>query len=273
MYSRTCSELTRAASILEPKTEQMNRENEMDECAISVVIPAHNEEKYIAKCLQSVIRAAEQVKPDAVELIVVANRCTDKTAEIAAEFGARILTNDEKCISAIRNTGIRAAHGEIIVTLDADSVMSEESLLEIRQMLGSGKYIGGGTRIKFERMSVGIFFSAVYVAINLLPVILKNKAALSGGMFWFHRRDFDAIGGFDESLVSLEDMDFAVRLNRLANERGMKYGTLKRSYIVTSSRKFDDFGDWYLIRNSKLTKRIFTGRDRQASDQFYYDVR
>ena len=245
----------------------------MNEYKFSIVIPAHNEERFIGACLESVVRAAEQVKPDAVEIIVVANRCTDRTAEIAQEFGARVLMNDEKCISAIRNTGIRAANGGIIVTLDADSVMSEQSLREIRRMLESGAYIGGGTRIKFERMSLGIFCSALYVAANLVPVMLRNKAALSGGMFWFRRRDFDEIGGFDESLVSLEDMDFAIRLNRLAVARGMKYGTLKHSHIVTSSRKFDRFGDWYLIRNRKLTKRIFTGRDRQAADEFYYDVR
>lgn len=245
----------------------------MDECTFSVVIPAHNEEHYIGNCLQSVLRAAELAKSDTAEIIVVANRCTDRTAEIAAEYGARILVNDEKCISAIRNTGIRASNGGIIVTLDADSVMSEQSLLEIRQMLESGTFIGGGTRIRFERMSFGIFCSALYIAANLVPVMLRNKAALSGGMFWFRRRDFDEIGGFDERLVSMEDMDFAVRLNRLAVARGMKYGTLKHSHIVTSSRKFDRFGDWYLIRNRKLTRRIFTGMDRQAADEFYYDVR
>lgn len=81
------------------------------------------------------------------------------------------------------------------------------------------------------------------------------------------------MGGFDESLVSLEDLDFAARLNQLGKSRGQRYGTLKKSYIVTSSRKFDEFGDWYLIKNRRLTKRIFTGRDRDAADSFYYDVR
>ena len=245
----------------------------MQESKITVVIPAHNEEKFIGKCLESVVRASGHVKPGAVEIIVVVNRCTDKTAEIARQYGAKVLANDERCLSAIRNTGIRAANGEIIVTIDADSVMSEHSLCEAGEMLESGKFIGGGARIKFERMSFGIFCSAAYVAANIIPVMLKNKAALSGGMFWFRKQDFDTIGGFDESLVSLEDLDFAARLNKLGIGRGLKFGTLKHSYIVTSSRKFDEFGDWYLIRNRRLTKRIFTGRDRQAADAFYYDVR
>ena len=118
----------------------------MNDCKFSIVIPAHNEERFIGACLESVVCAAEQMKPDAVEIIVVANRCTDKTIELAEQLGACVLTNDEKCISAIRNTGVRAAHGEIIVTLDADSVMTENALPEVRRMLESGKFIGGGTR-------------------------------------------------------------------------------------------------------------------------------
>ena len=245
----------------------------MKEYTFSVIIPAHNEEKYIGKCLEAIQKATKKVKPEQVQTIVVANRCTDSTAAIAEKYGAEVIVNDDKCISSIRNSGARAAKGRIIVTIDADSVMSENSLKEIKEMLESGKYVGGGTRAKFERMSVGIFFSAAYVAANLAPAMIKNKAALSGGMFWCYKKDFDDIGGFEESLVSLEDLDFAARLNQLGKSRGQRYGTLKKSYIVTSSRKFDEFGDWYLIKNRSLTKRIFTGRDRDAADSFYYDVR
>ena len=244
----------------------------MSKYTFTVVIPAHNEESYIGKCLRSVRSAAKYVS-GRVEIIVVANRCTDKTAEIARHYGAKVLVNDDKCIAAIRNTGVKAASGEIVVTIDADSLMTKYSLAEIKYMLRSGLYVGGGANPMFDRMSLGIAVSSLYVGINLLPVMIKNGGYLSGAMFWFYKRDFDAIGGFDEGLVSLEDMDFAKRLKKLGTSRGQKYGTLKRSYVLTSSRKFDEFGDWYLIKNRKLTKRIFTGKDRSAADQFYYDVR
>ena len=247
--------------------------NAMEEYTFSVVIPAHNEEKYISRCIAGIKRAAHYAAPYKAEIIVVANRCSDRTEEIAKHYGAKVIVNNEKCISAIRNTGIRAASGKIIVTIDADSVMSKYSLCEIREKLGSGKYTGGGSPMKFDRMSIGILCSSVYVAANIIPIMIKNKTALSGGMFWFYKDDFDIIGGFDETLVSLEDMDFAVRMNRLAVSRGQKTGSLRHSYITTSSRKFDEFGDWYLIKNCKITKRIFTGRDREAADKFYYDVR
>ena len=239
----------------------------------SVVIPAHNEEKYIGRCIRTVISASKYVKPERVEIIVVANRCTDRTCAIAKHYGAKVLVNDDKCIAAIRNTGVKAAKGKIVVTIDADSLMTKYSLVEIRERLESGKYIGGGTNPRFERMSPGIAVSTMYVLLKLLPVMIKNGGFLSGAMFWFYKHDFEAVNGFDESLVSLEDMDFAVRLKKLGRQKGKKYGTLKRSYITTSSRKFDEFGDWYLIKNRKLTKRIFSGKDRQAADSFYYDVR
>ena len=245
----------------------------MDRTLFSVVIPAHNEEKYIGRCLRAVISASEYVRPDTVEIIVVANRCTDRTAAIAKHYGARVLVNHEKCIASIRNTGVRAAGGEIVVTVDADSMMTKYALAEIREKLESGKYIGGGTMPKFDRMSLGIAASSLYVAINLLPVMIKNGGFVSGAMFWFYKRDFEAVNGFDDSLISLEDMDFAVRLKKYGKKKGKKYGTLKHSYVLTSSRKFDQFGVWYLIRNRKLTKRIFTGKDRQAADSFYYDIR
>ena len=155
----------------------------MNQYTFSVVIPAHNEEKYIGKCLRS-IKSASKYVSGGVEMIVVANRCTDRTAVIAKHYGARVLTNDDKCISAIRNTGIRAAKGRIIVTIDADSMMTKYSLAEIKTMLESGNYIGGGTNPKFDRMSVGIAFSAAYVAFNLLPIMMKNGGYLSGAMFW-----------------------------------------------------------------------------------------
>lgn len=243
------------------------------EATFSVIIPAHNEEKYIGTCLESIKEAAKVVSPCTVQIIVVANRCTDRTAEIAEKYSADVCINDDKCISSIRNAGAKLATGSIIITIDADSSMTPGSLAEIKQMLESGKYIGGGTRAKFNRMSLGIMVSSAYIATKLIPIMKKHKAALMGGMFWCYRRDFEQVGGFDESLVSLEDMDFAIRLKTLGDSRSMKYGTLKKSFIITSSRKFDEFGDWYLVRNRQLTNAIFTGKDREAADKFYYDVR
>jgi len=55
-------------------------------------------------------------------VIVILNRCTDRTGEIACEWGARTVQEDEPNLSKIRNAGAEVAKGRILVTCDADSV-------------------------------------------------------------------------------------------------------------------------------------------------------
>lgn len=232
----------------------------------SVIIPAHNEEKFIDGCLQS-IQVAATKSGDTIETVVVLNRCTDRTEEIAIRYGARVVREDEKNIAKIRNAGAKAASGDVIVTLDSDSRMHSDTFLEIKNFLNSEKFIGGGARIKPERWSIGIFMSLLSIA----PYVVVG--GVSAGLFWCCRKDFDTLGGFDESLLSLEDMDFGQRLKELGKKRGLSYGTLKKSPITTSCRKFDKFGDWYLFLNPRLVRQIFKGTNRQATDHFYYEIK
>ncbi|MGE3758080.1 MAG: glycosyltransferase family 2 protein [Pseudobdellovibrionaceae bacterium] len=231
----------------------------------SVVTPAHNEEKFIGACLQS-IQAAAKTSGHQVEMIVVLNRCSDQTETIARHHGAVIVKEDEKNIARVRNTGAKVATGDVIVTLDADSRMDANTFIELERLLKSGKFVGGGARVKPERWSIGIFMSLLSIA----PYVIAK--GVSVGMFWCYRKDFEAIHGFDESMVSLEDADFGQRLKKLGATRGLSYGTARRVPIVTSCRKFDKFGDWYLFLNPRLVHRIFKGTDRMAADSFYYDV-
>jgi hypothetical protein len=64
-----------------------------------------------------------------------------------------------------------------------------------------------------------------------------------------------------------------LRLKAWGEARGQRFGTVYRGGIITSCRKFDIFGDWYLVKNPQLVDRIFQGRDRAAADHFYYDVK
>lgn len=233
---------------------------------LSVIVPAHNEERFIVPCLQS-IRAAEQRLAAPVEVIVVLNRCTDRTAELASAHGATLVVEDAKNLARIRNAGIRASHGDIIVTLDADSRMSDNMLLEITRLLATGRYAGGGTSIKLERWSLGIFMSGL----TFVPRLMLARCW--AGLFWLPRATFEAVGGFNEALVSAEDVDLARRVRRWGVARGLRYGLILRAHIVTSCRKSDEFGDWYLVRNRKLVARILTGRDQAAADHYYYDRR
>lgn len=233
--------------------------------ALSVAIPAHNEEKFIARCIESIARSA-RLAGQPVEVVVALNRCTDRTREIAEALGARCVIEDSRCIAAVRNAAVRASSAAAVATLDADSWMAPHTVAAILARVGDARYIGGGTVVWPERISLGIVFSLLVVA----PYVIRR--GVSAGMFWFTRESFEAIGGFDESLVSAEDLDFALRLKAWGVACGRRYGTIRRHGIATSCRKFDTFGDWYLFLNPGLVKAIFTGRNRRAADHFYYDV-
>ena len=120
--------------------------------SISVIIPAHNEEKYIARCIES-IKKSQKDFGGPVEIIVVCNRCNDKTPTIAKQLGARVLYNNERCIASVRNTGVFSAKNDVVVTIDADNQMTEGTLKEISDLIETGKYVGGGSPLRFERYS------------------------------------------------------------------------------------------------------------------------
>lgn len=236
---------------------------------ISIVIPARNEERYLPACLESIRRAAQNY-PGTVEIIVVLNRCTDRTEQIALQHGARLVREDARNLSKIRNAGARAATQEILVTIDADSVMTPGTLLAIDRTLSAGKTVGGGVLIFPERISLGILVSALVLATALARELLIDR--ISGGLFWCYRDDFEAIGGFDESLITLEDVDFAQRLKSHGKKTGRKFRVLRGGRIVTSCRKFDKFGDWAMLTQPRLMWRLLKGNHQAAADEFFYKI-
>ena len=68
-------------------------------------------------------------------------------------------------------------------------------------------------------------------------------------------------------------VDFAQRLKKHGRKSGRSWGTLIKTPLITSCRKFDQFGDWYLFRNPGFVRKVFRGDDRTAADRFWYDVR
>ena len=237
---------------------------------ISVIIPAHNEEKYIGRCIRSIQRAGKNFKGN-IEIIVSCNRCTDRTAEIAITKGATVVYNDYRCIAKVRNDGIEAARGEIIVTIDADNRMTKGTLSEIYRLMRSGKYIGGGAPIRFERYSFPLWCN------DLLCRVSFGMTGLYSGIFWAKKETFDAIGGFVDQ-KAMEDVATAKLLKKYGKAKGLEYTTLRRNFLINSTRKYDDLGDWLyfklMIKNAGvLLKAAFgdhAGMD-QLLDEMFYD--
>jgi len=94
----------------------------------SIVIPCYNEEKYIAKTLKSIHK---QDFTGAYEVIVVDNNCTDKTAEIAKKYGAKVIKEHRPGVCWARQAGTKVAKGEIIISTDADTTFDKNWLANI----------------------------------------------------------------------------------------------------------------------------------------------
>lgn len=192
---------------------------------LSVVVPAFNEEKLLGETLAA-LRAAMVVFPSA-ELIVCDNNSTDGTAQIARAAGATVVFEPVNQISRARNAGARAASGEWLLFVDADSTPSRELLLELEDAMARPGVVGGGATVAFDEMP---FDGRLAVAgWN----VVSRLARWAAGSFFFVRADaFHAVGGFNETLYASEEIDLSRKLKKLG-----RLVILHRHPLRTSARK------------------------------------
>lgn len=106
---------------------------------ISAVIVAHNEEKHLRDCLKSL---------DFVdEIVVVLDKCTDKSKEIALEFTTNIVEGKWNIEGARRNVGLERASGDWILEIDADERISPKLATEIKDVAKNSKPCGYDIKI------------------------------------------------------------------------------------------------------------------------------
>ena len=242
----------------------------MEKIHVSVVIPAHNEQNYVGRCIDSIKQAAEHFGGN-VEMIVVCNRCTDRTAEIAEKLGARVIFNEDRCIAKVRNTGINAARGKMVMTIDCDNRMTVGTIREAWQMLKSGRYIGGGAPIRFERYSLALWLN------DLMCRVAFGLTGLYCGIFWAERSTFEAIGGFVDKRA-FEDAETAKKLRKFGKSHGKRYGVLRKNHLINSTRKYDEMGDWMyfklMVQNSGAMLKAALGDSSEYDkliDKLFYD--
>jgi glycosyltransferase involved in cell wall biosynthesis len=208
---------------------------------ISLIIPAHNEEEYLP-CLLGSIEIARRrfsFSPDSIEVIVVDNQSTDDTAAIAIRQGCRVVEEKKRIIAAVRNAGARVAQGEIIAFTDADNILHPDTFNEIEKAMASPKVVGGSTGVRLDRMSPGI---ACAFAI-IVPMVWVT--GMDTGVVFCRNRDFQYLGGYNEAHLFGEDVDFLWRLIKFGRSRGQRLIRIRKCKAITSTRKFDQFGEWH----------------------------
>jgi glycosyltransferase involved in cell wall biosynthesis len=197
---------------------------------LSIVIPAYNEARLIGGTLQA-MRASAEATGEPFEIVVVDDASTDGTAVIAEAHGARVVPVACRQIAAVRNAGARAARGEWLVFVDADTVAPAETLGEALQALRGGAAGGGARDVRFDGVLPWYARAAVAGMLGMF-----RATNMTFGCFMFaSRQAFDAAGGFDETLFAAEEVAFS----RAMRQQGRF--VLVGPAVLTSGRKFRTF--------------------------------
>lgn len=194
---------------------------------VSVVIPTWNEEQWLPRLLES-LRAGTPVH----EIIVADNDSTDRTREVAREFGCVVVPGGRP--GPARNRGAAAASGEILVFIDADVVVGPGIVDTVVETLSQPGVVA--QHFKLRPIAASPFVRLCYQVMSAYFTVLASLGQSQGiGPFIAVEAEaFHRIGGFQEDIDAGEDADFFRRLNKVGK---IRYD--RRRTVLTSARRFD----------------------------------
>lgn len=183
---------------------------------ISAIVPAHNEEAVIDKTIRSLLSA----EWDDLEIIVVDDGSHDRTAELAGAYaadGVRLIRQAQSGKATALNTGIAAAEGDVVVVIDADTMLDPGFFREVAPHFADPEVVAvaGNVKVGNRRTLLGLTQALEYVvALNLdrrAQDSLNCISVVPGAAGAFRRETVLAAGGYPtETLV--EDADLTVAL-------------------------------------------------------------
>jgi len=201
---------------------------------ISLVIPAHNEEKYI----ESAIKNSDGKFH---EIIVVDNASTDKTKQIAETFsGVRVVSEPSKGLTKARQKGLMEAKGDLVAYVDADTLMPKKWTEKVlKEFQKNTKIVCVSGPYKYYDVS---FHKKIFIWLfwNLLahPSYFFTGYMVTGGNFVAKKEALHKINGFDTTIEFYgEDTDIAKRLHKIG-----KIYFANKLYMPTSGRRFKGEG-------------------------------
>lgn len=191
---------------------------------LTVICPIYNEEKYIARCIESIMQ--QDYPKDDLEVLFVDGMSTDHTREIIANYlpqcpYLKVLDNPDRIVPPAMNIGIRAAKGDVIIRLDAHAIFPANYFSELVRYLFELKAenVGGVCRTLPVRNDdvcnsiAAVLSSSFGMGNSYFRVGAKEIMEVDTVPFGcFHRSIFDRIGYFDEELIRNQDDEFNGRI-------------------------------------------------------------
>jgi len=226
---------------------------------LSIIIPTYNEEEYLPFLLRSI---SAQTFRD-FEVIVADNHSTDKTREIGAAAGARVV--DGGMPAGGRNRGAEAAKGDILLFFDADVVLPDPWFLQMTVGEFEKRRLGVAS-CRVQPLSKKPVDKVFNVAFNYFMWVTQATTPHAPGFCIFARKSVhEAIKGFDEEIKFAEDHDYVNRASKVA-----KFGILKTYKIPVSVRRFERDGRLNVAMKYLLSEVYLRTKGNIKSDIFNY---
>ena len=188
---------------------------------VSVIVPVRDKATYVRECVGSVANAVE-TESDA-ELIIVDNGSTDGSRELCESLmrGPMRVVECAGTIAHVRNTGAASAHGEWLYFIDCDCVVPLDLLARLRAIAVDPTVTVTGCRVIYP-----VERSWIERTWHLLHSLGEDgeRAYLNSGNFAVRRAAFEAVGGFNASLVTGEDAEIGARLRHAGHRAHERQG-------------------------------------------------
>jgi len=233
---------------------------------ISVLIPAFNEEHFIATTIDSVHRSFEAIQKIPYEIVVCDNHSTDATSNIAQSKGARVIFEPHNQIARARNIAAKAAQGQWFIFLDADTPLNSNVLHETVKFIESGKVGAGGAIMAMDSDKLSPSMNFLLRTWNHVSVRFKLAA---GAYLFCHRDAWEETRGFDESLYVSEEINFSLKLKAWCQSKDMRFHVITTAPIITSSRKLHWYTPWRIFRQFLVLTMPFAAKRRQKCSLWY----
>ncbi len=177
----------------------------------SIIIPAKNEGENVVLCLES-LRNLNYASTE-YEILLIDNGSTDDTVSLAKALGANVYVQPDLTLSGLRNYGATKAQGSILCFLDADCIVDVDWLQNAANAMEDQR-VGctGSTPYGLPNSS---WVESVWSSFRTRRRTPCRATWINSSNLFVRKKLFERVGGFDEQLVTCEDVDISLRLSTI----------------------------------------------------------